>query len=86
MLLFRRHNQNQTFYFGLDTILLNERSYGNILIYDISRKTLIDTKPLRITFSIVDGFIKVYDATRYLVSRENKNFISFTKRLDVLYE
>ena len=46
MLLFRRHNQNQTFYFGLDTILLNERSYGNILIYDISRKTLIDTKRL----------------------------------------
>ena len=29
--------------------------------------TLIDTKPFHIRFSKIDGFIRVYDGTRYLV-------------------
>ena len=34
----------------LDNILIDEKSIENILIYDISYKTLIDPKPLRIRF------------------------------------
>ena len=36
--------------FNLDNILINEKSHENILIYDISHKTLFDSKPLRIRF------------------------------------
>ena len=54
--------------FYLDNILIDEKSYENILVYNISYKTLIDTKPLRIRFDKIDGFIRAYDGTRYLVS------------------
>ena len=37
------------------------------MIYDISFKTLIAAKPLRISFDKTDGFIEIYDGTRYLV-------------------
>ena len=50
-----------------DDILLDGKSYENILVYDISYKTLIGAKPLRIRFDKVDGFIRIYDRTRYLV-------------------
>ena len=33
----------------------------------MSFKTLIGVKPLRIRFDKVDGLIRVYDGTRYLV-------------------
>ena len=33
----------------------------NILIYDISYKTLIGAKPLQIRFTKIDGFIRFYD-------------------------
>ena len=46
---------------------MNEKSYLNILIYDILYKTLIGVKSLCIRFDKVDGFIRVYDGTRYLV-------------------
>ena len=36
------------------------------MIYNISYKTLIDPKPLRIRFDKIDGFIRTYDLTRYL--------------------
>ena len=38
-------------------------------------KILITAKPLRIRFDKIDGFIRIYDGTRYLVV---KNMISFT--------
>ena len=44
-----------------------ENSYKNILIYDISYKTLMGAKPLRIRFNKLEGFIKIYDETRYFV-------------------
>ena len=47
--------------------LISEKSHENILIYDMSYKTLISAKPLRIRFDKVDGFIRVYDGTKYLV-------------------
>ena len=52
--------------FDLDNILIDEESHENILIYNISYKILIDPKPLRIRFFKTDGFIRIYDGTRYL--------------------
>ena len=37
------------------------------MVYDISYKTLMGAKPLRISFDKINGFIRVYDETRYLV-------------------
>ena len=54
-------------YFNSDNILMNEKSYESILVYDISYKTLIGAKLLRIRFDKINGFIRVYDQTRYLV-------------------
>ena len=51
--------------FGLHKI--KRKSYENILIYNISYKTLIGAKPLPIRFDKIDGFIRVYNGTRYLV-------------------
>ena len=45
---------------------MDEKSHENILIYDISYKTLIDSKPLEIRFFKIDGLIGIYDGTRYL--------------------
>ena len=36
-----------------------------ILIYDISHKTLIGSKPLRIRFDKIDRIIRIYNGTRY---------------------
>ena len=48
-----------------DNILSDENSYENIFVYEMSYKTLITAKSLCIRFDKVDGFIRVYDATRY---------------------
>ena len=53
--------------FNLDNILIDVKSYKNVLVYSISYKSLIDYKPLRIRFDKIDGFIRVYDGTRYIV-------------------
>ena len=52
--------------FNLNNVLIDEISHERILIYDISYKTLIDSKPLRIRFDKIDGIIRIYDGTRYL--------------------
>ena len=52
--------------FVLDNFLIDDKSHENILIYDILYKTLINPKPLRIRFDKIDGFIRIYDGTRYL--------------------
>ena len=46
---------------------MDEKSHGNILIYNISYKTLIGPKSLRIRFDKIDGFLRIYDGTRYLI-------------------
>ena len=46
---------------------MDEKSVENILVYGISSKPLIGAKPLRIRFDTVDGFIRIYDGTRYLL-------------------
>ena len=53
--------------FILNNIWIDGRSCENILVYNISYKTLIDAKPWRFRFKKIDGFIRVYDGTRYLV-------------------
>ena len=55
-------------------ILIDEKSYENVLVYNISYKTLIDAKLLRIRFDKIDGFIRVYEATRYLVLFGSKKY------------
>ena len=47
--------------FDFDNILIDQKSQENILIYNISYKTLIDPKPLCIRFDKIDGLIKIYD-------------------------
>ena len=49
----------------LDNILINEKSYENILVYNISNKTLIGAKPMCIRFDKVDGFVKVKNVTSF---------------------
>ena len=46
---------------------MGKKSYKNILIYDVSHKSLIGAKSLRIMFEKVDGLIRDYDGTKYLV-------------------
>ena len=45
--------------FDFDNILLDEKSYENILMYSISYKTFIGAKPLRVSFDKVDEFSRV---------------------------
>ena len=52
--------------FDIDNILIDAKSYENVLIYNISFKTLIDSKPLRIRFDKIDGFARIYDGATYL--------------------
>ena len=46
---------------NLNNILLDENSYKNILIYNISNKIVMGEKPLWIEFDKTDGFIKTYN-------------------------
>ena len=54
-------------YFDINNILIDEKSYENIMIYYISYKTLMVAKPLHIRLVKVNGFIGIYDGTEYLV-------------------
>ena len=44
--------------FNLVNILIDEKSYENILVYNISYKTLIDAKPLRIRLDELEGLLE----------------------------
>ena len=70
--------------FDLDNILIDEKSYENILVYNISFKRLIYSKPLRIGFNKIDGFIKDYDGTRYLVLFGSEKYDSIYDRIRYL--
>ena len=62
-------NKNRTcHYIDLDNILIDERSQENILIYNISYKTSVDSKHLllNLIFDHIDRFIRIYNGTRYL--------------------
>ena len=51
--------------FDFDNILIDEKSHEKILVYNISCKTLIVAKPLRIRSNKVEGFTRVYDGAKY---------------------
>ena len=57
--------------------MIDEKPHENILTYDVSYKTLIDPKPLRIRFDKIDGFIKIYDGARYI------SFLTNTQKINV---
>ena len=65
--------------FDLDNILIDKKSHENILIYDIWCKILIGLKPLQIRFDKIDGVIRIYDRSRYLILFGNKKY-------DVIYD
>ena len=50
-----------------------------VLIYNISHKNWVAAKTFRIRFDKIDGFIRVYDGTRYLVlfGSEKYDFIYY---------
>ena len=75
---------NEDFNFG--NIIIDEKSYENILVYKISYKTLIEAKPLRIRINKVHGFIRVYDGTRYLVLFDFEKYHDSFKRIKYLIE
>ena len=53
--------------FDFDNISIDLKPYKTILIYNISNKILIGVKSLLIRFNKIDGFVRVYNVTRYLV-------------------
>ena len=50
-----------------DNIFIDEKPYENTLVYNISYKTLIGPKGLHVRLDKIDGFIRVYEGTRFLV-------------------
>ena len=70
--------------FDPDKILIDGKSYENILLYNISCNSLIDSKPLRIKLDKIDGFIRVYDGTKYLVLFGSEKYDSVYNRIRYL--
>ena len=50
----------------------------------ISDKSLIDSKPLRIRFDKIDGFIRIYDGTRYLTLFGSEKYDAIYNRIRYL--
>ena len=52
--------------FDLNNVLIDKKLQEHILIYDILYKTLIGSRPFRIRFNKIDGFLTICYGTRYL--------------------
>ena len=61
--------------------LLDEKSYENILIYEVSCKTFIGAKPLDIIFNKVYGFIRDHGGAIYLVLFGSEKYNSIFNRI-----
>ena len=70
--------------FDFDNTLIDERSHEYILIYDISYKTLVGSKTLRIRCDEVDGFNRIYDGTRYLTLFGSEKYDAMYDRIRYL--
>ena len=71
--------------FDIDNILIDAKSHKNILIYDISYKTLIGSTPLRTRFDIkIDGITRIYDRTRYLTLFGSIKYDAFKDKIRYL--
>ena len=62
--------------FDSDSILIDEKSYKNISVYNISCKSLIDFR-----FDKIDGFIRVCNGTRYLVLFGSEKYESICDKI-----
>ena len=71
-------------YFDIDIILIDKKWHKNVLIYDISYKTLIILKLLHIRYNTIDGFIRIYDGNRKVITLSPKTIMPFTIELDIL--
>ena len=79
--------KNRTCYYFDDILiifLIDEKSHENILIYNISYKNLIGSKPLRIRLDKIDRIIRIYDGTRYLTLLALKIKRLFKTELSIL--
>ena len=72
--------------FDFNNILVNEKWYGNVLVYNISCKTLIGAKPLYVSLDKVNEFIITYDGTRYFVLFEPEKYDVILNRIRYLIE
>ena len=70
--------------FDLDNILMDEKPFENIFVYDILYKTLIGAKPFRIWLDKVDGFVRVYNGTRCLVLFSDEKYVFISNRITYL--
>ena len=83
MLLFWWNIKDADIYFS--DILLEEKLYENISVYDISYKTSTDPKPLPISFDKIDGFIRVCgDEFRHLELFDYELFDKICDRIKYL--
>ena len=65
-------------------ILLDEKSYQNILVYHVSYKTFIGAKPLRIVLNKVDIFIRDNGGTKYLALQCSEKYYAIFNRIRYL--
>ena len=65
----------------LINILLDEKPYQNILIYDILYKTLFGRKPLYIGFNEVYGLFRVHDGNIQLVLFDPEKYDAIYNRI-----
>ena len=63
---------------NLGNILIDEKSYKNILVFNISYRSL------RIRFDKIDEFIRGYDETRYLVLIGSEKYYFIYNRIRYL--
>ena len=70
--------------FGYHNITLDEKSNENIFIFDFTYQTFVAASSLHIRFHKIEGFIRVYDRSRYLVLFKPENVMLFTTRLHIL--
>ena len=66
--------------------MLDEKSYENFLVYDISYKTLFGVKPLCIRFDKIDVLIRVYDGSTYLELFDPEKYDANNGRIRYLIE
>ena len=67
--------------FNFDNISIDKKSHENIYI---SYKTLIGAKPLHIKFDKIDGFIRIYDGSKYLTLFGSQKFDAIYNRIRYL--
>ena len=72
--------------FDFSNIVMNKKSYGNLLLYGISYKTLLVEKPLCSRFHKFDGFIRAHNEARYLVLFRSEKFDLSCNRIRYLLQ